>query len=332
MFCNRCGQPSGMGRCIQGCSLVTQPPPPPMPRPQHMQTYGLPMSHHAQRFPMMMNPPQLVMPTGAPGYSPAPGPPGWWVGHPQIPSAPLQRMNPLVQPQQVYKKPWNCPKCANHNFALRDVCNRCKFPRPLVPQGSTTGFAPSRRPGDWSCVKCNFHNFASRALCYKCDTQKPPGAMRPGDWICECKSHNYVNRETCFRCQKPKPIVSEDHSKASVSTLILPTPPALPKSNSNEKSSEEVLQPLNDNSLSSRSKSVCFEYHQGRCLRGQDCQYLHTYEDQSSASQKVSLKRPLEIVDTANSGGENRSKLQKITHSGEIVEGNDPKCDVYYLL
>merc|ERR1719427_1516867 len=94
-------------------------------------------------------------------------------------------------------KPWNCPKCSNHNYAQRHICNRCSFPRP--PKGTTTstvtGFRAGRRPGDWSCVKCDFHNFASRGLCYKCDTKKPAGSMRPGDWICECKSHKYVNRE-----------------------------------------------------------------------------------------------------------------------------------------
>merc|ERR1719474_578000 len=92
-----------------------------------------------------------------------------------------------------------------------------------------------RRPGDWSCVKCSFHNFASRALCYKCDNRKPQEAMRPGDWICECKSHNYVNRETCFRCSKPKPTgadLIEPVPLNPVNKTPQPQPPQTPIDNS----------------------------------------------------------------------------------------------------
>ena len=31
---------------------------------------------------------------------------------------------------------WNCPKCKNHNFAKRDVCNRCDTRKPVAGKGS----------------------------------------------------------------------------------------------------------------------------------------------------------------------------------------------------
>jgi len=88
---------------------------------------------------------------------------------------------------------WICPKCKNHNFANKKICNRtgCEQPKPRGGGGrrdSGSGRRDSRghkssksrnfdnpnmKPGDWNCPKCNNHNFARREVCNRCDTRKP---------------------------------------------------------------------------------------------------------------------------------------------------------------
>ena len=85
---------------------------------------------------------------------------------------------------------WRCPKCKNHNFANKKVCNRtgCEEPKPRGGGGrdrdsrghrssNSGGFRDSNmKPGDWNCPKCNNHNYARRDVCNRCDTRKPvPG-------------------------------------------------------------------------------------------------------------------------------------------------------------
>jgi len=85
---------------------------------------------------------------------------------------------------------WRCPKCKNHNFANKKVCNRtgCEEPKPRGGGGrggdsrghrssNSSGFRDSNmKPGDWNCPKCNNHNYARRDVCNRCDTRKPvPG-------------------------------------------------------------------------------------------------------------------------------------------------------------
>eukprot|EP00927_Polykrikos_kofoidii_P068353 TRINITY_DN63730_c0_g1_i1.p1 TRINITY_DN63730_c0_g1~~TRINITY_DN63730_c0_g1_i1.p1 ORF type:complete len:256 (+),score=28.39 TRINITY_DN63730_c0_g1_i1:86-853(+) len=111
---------------------------------------------------------------------------------------------------------WRCLECSNHNFASREVCNRCQADKPVGHQnahesskkgglgGSNYGAAvpstaPNVRPvpynqafagcngfgkqisgmrqGDWLCMSCANYNFASRTLCNKC---KMPNAMMFG--------------------------------------------------------------------------------------------------------------------------------------------------------
>ena len=85
---------------------------------------------------------------------------------------------------------WRCPKCKNHNYANKKVCNRtgCEEPKPRGGGGrdrdsrghrssNSGGFRDSNmKPGDWNCPKCNNHNYARRDVCNRCDTRKPvPG-------------------------------------------------------------------------------------------------------------------------------------------------------------
>ena len=85
---------------------------------------------------------------------------------------------------------WRCPKCKNHNYANKKVCNRtgCEEPKPRGGGGrggdsrghrssNSSGFRDSNmKPGDWNCPKCNNHNYARRDVCNRCDTRKPvPG-------------------------------------------------------------------------------------------------------------------------------------------------------------
>ena len=81
---------------------------------------------------------------------------------------------------------WICPKCKNHNFANKKVCNRsnCEQPKPRGGGGrrdtrrrefgQSRGYEnPNMKPGDWNCPKCKNHNFAKRDVCNRCDTRKP---------------------------------------------------------------------------------------------------------------------------------------------------------------
>ena len=81
---------------------------------------------------------------------------------------------------------WNCPKCKNHNYANKKVCNRtgCEEPKPRGGGGNrnsrghrSSNSGGSRdsnmKPGDWICPSCKNHNFASRTECNRCDARKP---------------------------------------------------------------------------------------------------------------------------------------------------------------
>ena len=81
---------------------------------------------------------------------------------------------------------WNCPKCKNHNYANKKVCNRtgCEEPKPRGRGGnrhsrghrSSNSSGPrdsNMKPGDWICPSCKNHNFASRTECNRCDARKP---------------------------------------------------------------------------------------------------------------------------------------------------------------
>lgn len=72
---------------------------------------------------------------------------------PMAQASPAQAM-PGNQP--IREGDWMCPKCSNHNFAIRVQCNKCQSVR------------PGMKEGDWICKACKNHNFKSRENCNKC--------------------------------------------------------------------------------------------------------------------------------------------------------------------
>lgn len=71
---------------------------------------------------------------------------------------------------------WMCPSCNNHNYASRQVCNRCAGARP-PPEGKG-------QPGDWMCPMCQNHNYRMRQVCNKCAAPKPGGKGGFGPGAC----------------------------------------------------------------------------------------------------------------------------------------------------
>jgi len=72
----------------------------------------------------------------------------------------------LVAPLQNGKMragDWMCPSCMNHNWAMRESCNKCNRPK-NAPENF--------RDGDWICTQCKNHNYANRDVCNKCQAQK----------------------------------------------------------------------------------------------------------------------------------------------------------------
>ena len=140
---------------------------------------------------------------------------------------------------------WVCPKCKNHNFANKKVCNRtgCEEPKPRGggrgrDSRGRKGFnGPNMKSGDWNCPKCKNHNFANKKVCNRtgCEEPKPRGGgrgrdsrghnsnkirgfsdsnMKPGDWNCpKCKNHNFAKRDICNRCDTRKPVEGKGSRK-----------------------------------------------------------------------------------------------------------------------
>lgn len=71
---------------------------------------------------------------------------------------------------------WMCPSCNNHNFASRQVCNRCG--------GAKAPPAGKGQPGDWICPMCQNHNYRMRQVCNKCAAPKPGGKGGFGPAMC----------------------------------------------------------------------------------------------------------------------------------------------------
>jgi uncharacterized OB-fold protein len=170
--------------------------------------------------PMMMNPFEY-----APQYAPMAT-----MAAPQYmyaPSGGQQAKTPKGAPIEGVDGNWRCPACSNINFGVRDVCNRCKAPKPAnleAPAPAAT--APRVNPvagvdGNWECTNCGAVNFANREVCFKCKAGKdgtPPseptaaaskGAPREGEngnWRCpSCGNVNFAIRTACNRCKAPKP-------------------------------------------------------------------------------------------------------------------------------
>ena len=89
---------------------------------------------------------------------------------------------------------WMCPKCNNHNFASKNVCNRsnCDEPKPSGGDRRSQGRSSwgdrrgrdrrgggrkdrnqsEAREGDWTCKQCGNSNFAFRTECNRCGRNK----------------------------------------------------------------------------------------------------------------------------------------------------------------
>merc|ERR1712025_964077 len=65
--------------------------------------------------------------------------------------------------QQMKPGDWMCPKCNNHNYNLRETCNK-----PGCDQGVPQGQKRQSRvgdPGNWICTECGNENFPARTEC-----------------------------------------------------------------------------------------------------------------------------------------------------------------------
>jgi len=111
---------------------------------------------------------------------------------------------------------WLCPKCRNHNYASREVCNS-----PTCQQRKIDSMR-------WVCPSCQNDNFPEREVCNipDCQTPKPANPQlvndkseiagkkrsKPGDpdnWICAlCGNENFPTRTVCNmpQCREPKPM------------------------------------------------------------------------------------------------------------------------------
>lgn len=110
--------------------------------------------------------------------------------------------------QKLRAGDWICRACNNHNYAIREACNKCNVPKSVYIAKS------GMRDGDWMCPGCHNHNFADKTSCNKCQLPKsddatyksvPKKGLREGDWVCpSCNNHNYASRENCNRCGAAK--------------------------------------------------------------------------------------------------------------------------------
>mmetsp|Transcript_4713 Transcript_4713/g.12972 ORF Transcript_4713/g.12972 Transcript_4713/m.12972 type:complete len:277 (-) Transcript_4713:98-928(-) len=112
---------------------------------------------------------------------------------------------------------WVCSSCLNHNYASRQVCNRCGAPRKEMGGAYVAGSggyrrAPPVRPSGRPAAQggARFNPYAaggaqpSATPVSRADAGREAGAtadMKDGDWLCpSCGNHNYASRVTCNRC------------------------------------------------------------------------------------------------------------------------------------
>lgn len=96
---------------------------------------------------------------------------------------------------------WSCPACRNVNFAVREACNRCQAPKPVVASGK--GGPVAGVNGNWACPACQNVNYAGRELCNRCQGPKPESTPDVS-WICPiCESQ--CLGEGCHACGLPRP-------------------------------------------------------------------------------------------------------------------------------
>lgn len=111
---------------------------------------------------------------------------------------------------------WVCPKCKNHNFASKNICNRsdCNVKKPKFnnhKKNDRDSPDTKIRPGDWICPKCKNHNYASKEICNRssCDARKPRQGVGPKTTKKRPRSRN---PRSSWSPKKPKKMNSRRHS------------------------------------------------------------------------------------------------------------------------
>eukprot|EP00811_Abedinium_folium_P000772 NODE_10708_length_1334_cov_5.347142.p2 GENE.NODE_10708_length_1334_cov_5.347142~~NODE_10708_length_1334_cov_5.347142.p2 ORF type:complete len:280 (+),score=58.63 NODE_10708_length_1334_cov_5.347142:104-943(+) len=113
---------------------------------------------------------------------------------------------------------WMCEACGNHNFASRQVCNKCAGPHsgtavaasppPVtpVPVPTSRAYGPVVRTATNGAGKQELGRGVSKAPVRAAPYDPAPPSSKPimdGDWMCpQCNNHNFASRVTCKRCDK----------------------------------------------------------------------------------------------------------------------------------
>eukprot|EP00933_Yihiella_yeosuensis_P021908 TRINITY_DN17271_c0_g1_i6.p1 TRINITY_DN17271_c0_g1~~TRINITY_DN17271_c0_g1_i6.p1 ORF type:complete len:269 (+),score=48.60 TRINITY_DN17271_c0_g1_i6:86-892(+) len=137
---------------------------------------------------------------------------------------------------------WICPACDNHNYASREVCNRCGGPKPPPPGANV-------KPGDWECPQCRNHNYASRTACNKCGAPKPGGDNGRGGGYQPPRD----NRGGGYQPPRAAPPVRREPREPAPRQRY--EPPAPIQANSNMKPGDWICDNCGNHNFASRS--VC---------------------------------------------------------------------------
>jgi hypothetical protein len=115
---------------------------------------------------------------------------------------------------------WTCPQCNNHNYGRRDVCNRCKTPKPIgvavaVGGGGGGGGGDGSGGGGGgggatttatTVATSTTATTTTASAGVSSTTAATATKTTPGDWACpQCNNRNYSHRDVCNRCKTSKP-------------------------------------------------------------------------------------------------------------------------------
>lgn len=108
---------------------------------------------------------------------------------------------------------WMCAACGNHNFASRQVCNRCNEPKTEDAQEYEAPARPLYKPIVSTQTNANAR-FQPYGYAAKARLARPVASahsqlnfasgasdVKEGDWMCPlCGNHNFASRVNCNRC------------------------------------------------------------------------------------------------------------------------------------